>query len=168
MEFGRIERISLPACKVASYEVTGGEPEQAAIGYIESWLRDKGIDPAKDGVRGFGFDCHKGREIPDGQRIYHVYYTVPESTEGDASVEVKAFPGGNFAKLVVADPFSGDFPTGWNTLLQWTFNSGAQNALGCTSPDDCYSLFSNEDTPCLEELYSKDGVQYMALYLPIR
>ncbi len=51
--------------------------------------------------------------------------------------------------------------------MKWTFENHIKNKLGCTAPDDCYSLYSNEETPCLEELYWEGGVQYMALYLPV-
>ena len=167
MEFGKIERVSLPKSLVASYEVISGEPEQTAIEFVEKWLGNKGLSAGKNGVRGFGFDCHKGREIPNGCRIYHVYYTVPESTKGDSDITVKEFQGGNFARLVITDPFSGDFPLAWGILLKWAFDNNIETRLGYTSPNDIYSLFSNEDAPCLEELYIKDGVQYMDFYLPI-
>jgi len=52
-------------------------------------------------------------------------------------------------------------------LLKWTFKHKIQTRLGCTSKKDCYSLFSNEESPCLEEIYWEDGVQYMAMYLPV-
>ncbi len=167
MEFGKIERVSLPPMRVASYEGTSGEPEQAAIAFMENWLRKKGLTPGENGVRGFGFDCHKGRAIPKGCRIYHVYYAVPEWVTGDDEVRVKLFSGGEFVKMVVTDPFSGNFPQGWGMLLKWTFDNNIQNGLGCASPDDIYSLYSNEDTPCLEELHLSEGVQCMALYLPV-
>ena len=160
--------VALPNMRVASYEVTSGEPEQTAIAFVENWLKGKGLKAGENGVRNFGFDCHKGRDIPKGCRIYHVYYSVPENVEGDSEVAVKAFAGGNFARLVVTNPFAGDFPAGWGMLLRWVFDNGLENRLGCVSPEDCYSLFSNEDTPCLEEIYFENGVQYMALYLPVK
>jgi len=168
MEFGQIEMVSLPKMRVASYEVTSGEPEQTAIKFVENWLQNKGLKAGENGVRNFGFDCHKGREIPKGCRIYHVYFSVPEFVEGDSDVEVKEFAGGNFARLIITNPFSGDFPSAWEVLLKWTFDNNIENGLGCTSPEDCYSLFSNEDTPCLEEIYFDNGVQYMAMYLPVK
>lgn len=164
MEFGKIERVSLPEMPVASYEVTSPEPEQTAMGFVEAWLKNRHMAVG----RCFGFDCHKNREIPAGCRIYHVYYPVPEDTVGDEDIPIKKFPGGDFAKLTVKEPFTGDFPLGWGVLSKWTFENNVTNRLGCTSPDDCYSLFSNEDTPCLEELYQDNGVQYMALYLPVK
>jgi len=178
MEFGKIERVTLPKMLVASYEVTSNAPEGTAIEFMENWLRKKGLKISENGtkvqkigengVRGFGFDCHKGRNIPNGSRIYHVYYSVPESFKGDSDVEIKELSGGDFARIIVTDPFSGDFPSAWNKLLKWTFENNVVNGLGCTSPNDCYSLFSNEETPCLEELYSENGIQYMAFYLPIK
>jgi effector-binding domain-containing protein len=178
MEFGKVERVSLPDMMVASYEVTSDAPEQTAIKFVENWLQKKGLKIGdngtqrqkigENGVRGFGFDCHKGRNIPDGCRIYHVYYSIPETLKGDSDVEIKEFSGGDYARLIITDPFSGDFPAAWYVLLKWTFENNVGNGIGCTSPDDCYSLFSNEETPCLEELYMEDGVQYMAFYLPIK
>lgn len=168
MDFSKVERVSLPKMLVASYEVTSSEPEQTATGFMENWLKSRGLNVGENGVRGFGFDCHKGRDIPQGCRIYHVYYSVPESINGDSDVEIKEFSGGNFARLTIQDPFSGNFPLGWGVLLKWTFDNNAENLLGCASPDDCYSLFSNEDIPCLEEIYWNNGKQYMDMYLPIR
>ncbi len=167
MEFGKTERVALPAMRVASYEVTSGEPERVAIDFMEKWLENRNLFAGANGVRGFGFDCHKGRSIPDGSRIYRVYYSVPKSVQGDADVAVKQFAGGNFATLVITDPFSGDFPQAWGVLLKWAADNHAKNRLGCTRPDDVYSLFSNEDSPCLEEIFCNGGVQYMAIYLPI-
>ncbi|MEA4824710.1 MAG: GyrI-like domain-containing protein [Clostridiaceae bacterium] len=168
MEFGKIEVVSLPNMMVASYEVTSSNPEQTAIEFVESWLIGKGLKVGENGIRGFGFDCHKGRDIPKDCRIYHVYYTVPSHLKGDTDVEIKEFFGGKFAKIVVTDPFSSNFPLTWGVLLQWTFENNVENRLGCTSSQDCYSLFSNEDTPCLEEVYLENGISYMALYLPIK
>ena len=165
--FGEIELVSLPKMYVASYEVTSNEPEQPAMEFVENWLQNKGLKAGENGIRGFGFDCHKGREIPDGCRVYHVYYSVPESVKGDSDVKIKEFPGGRFARMIITNPFWGDFPLGWGMILKWTFDNNVMNKLGCVSSDDCYSLFSNEDTPCLEELYWENGVQYMAFYLPV-
>jgi effector-binding domain-containing protein len=167
MEFGKIERVTLPKMLVASYEVTSGDPEGTAVGFMESWLQKRELKIGENGVRGFGFDCHKGRNTSEGLRTYHVYYSVPESVKGDSDIEVKEFNSSNYAKFVVTDPFSGYFPLGWGMLLKWTFDNDVKNKIGCSSPDDCYSLFSNEETPCLEELYSDNGIQYMAFYLPI-
>jgi effector-binding domain-containing protein len=166
--FGKIECVSLPEMLVASYEVTSGEPEQTAIQFMENWLKGFNLKVGEKGVRNFGFDCHKGREIPDGCRIYHVYFTIPQNIEGDSNVEIKKFLGGNFARIIIKEPFSCDFIAGWGKLLKWVFENNIENRLGCTTPDDCYSLFSNEDTPCLEEIYQDNGVQYMAMYLPIK
>jgi effector-binding domain-containing protein len=178
MELGKIERVSLPKMLVASYEVTSNAPELTAIEFVENWLQKKGLKIGangvkgqkigENGIRGFGFDCHKERDTQEGIRTYHVYYSVPESIKGDSDIEIKKFSGGDFARIIITDPFSGDFPSAWFDLIKWTFENNVINGLGCTSPNDCYSLFSNEETPCLEELYSENGVQYMALYLPIK
>ena len=167
MELSRIEVTELPKMLVASYEVTSGEPEQEVGQYMDAWLEKRDLYIGENGVRTFGFDCHKGRSIPRGCRIYHMYASLPKKIDGDDAVEVKEFPGGKFAKIVIRDPFSGDFPSVWEILLKWTFENKIENRLGCKTPDDCYSFFSCEESPCLEEVYFDQGIQYMAMYLPI-
>lgn len=170
---GRLSEITLvdlPKAKVASYEVTSKNPEQVSGEFIAAWIQQKlGLRIGEGGTRGFGFDCHKGRKIPKGRRIYHQYVLLPEGYEvtGDKKVAIKDFPGGAFARVAVRDPFRDcDFPLAWGVLLEWAFDNNIPNRLSCKK-DDIYSLFSNEESPCFEELYEKDGVQYMAMYLPV-
>jgi len=168
---GLITLVELPKATVASCEVTSGDPERESAEMMAAWLHaNLGLKPGEGGTRSFGFDCHKGREIPEGCRIYHQYVTLPEGSRaaGDERVSIKEFPGGRFARVAVHDPFSCDFPLAWSVLLQWVFRHKIPHRLGCASAKDCYSLFSNEESPCLEEIYSANGEEYMAMYLPIK
>jgi len=183
-----ITLVDLPKCRVASYEVISDCPEEAGGKFIEAWIEKHGLRMASaagqgdNGVVRYGFDCHKGRDICRENtacakeqkgcwacRIYHQYVTLPEgvSIAGDDDVMVKNFPGGRFARIAVRDPFACEFPSAWYVLLKWAFKNKIKNRLGCKSPKDCYSVYSNEESPCLEELYWEDGVQYMAMYLPV-
>ena len=173
-----IALVDLPKTMVASHEVISAEPEQEGAAFMEAWVQ-KALDlPApyapmrsgEHGIRSFGFDCHKGKDIPKGCRIYHWYVTLPKGADvaGDDEVEIKEFPGGQFARIVVENPFMDcDFPCAWGKLLKWVFKNKIPNRLGCKSKKDCYSLYSNEESPCLEETYEENGVQYMAMYLPV-
>lgn len=178
-----ITLVDLPKVTVASCEVTSDNPEQESGACMEAWLEKHGLRYGENGVARYGFDCHKGRDIcgenaacekePKGCqkcRIYHQYATLPEDAAlvGDSSVAIKEFFGGRFARIAVRDPFTCDFPSAWYELLKWTFKKKIPNRLGCTSKKNCYSLFSNEESPCLEELYWENGVQYMAMYLPVK
>ena len=129
------------------------------------WLEERNLTIDNSVMRNFGFDCHKGRVIPNGCRIYKMYITLPADYSAKEK-NVKEFEGGKFAKLHIIDPFSFDFPTGWAILLEWVDANGYRNRLGCNK-DDCYSLFSNDESPCLEELFTRDGIQYMDFFLPI-
>ena len=165
-----ITLVDLPKAKVASYEVTSKNPEQESGEFIAAWIREKlGLRVGESGTRSFGFDCHKNRKIPKGQRIYHQYVLLPKGFEvaGDKKVTIKDFPGGTFARIAVRDPFiDSDFPLAWGVLLEWAAENHIPNRLGCKK-DDIYSLFSCEESPCFEEVYKEDGVQYMAMYLPV-
>ena len=183
-----ITLVELPSAMVASYEVISGSPEQESGDFIEAWLEKRGLRCGENGMVRYGFDCHKGRDICGENtactrpallageqkgcwkcRIYHQYVTLPAGAAitGDEDVAIKEFPGGKFARITVRDPFTCDFPSAWYELLKWTFRHKIPNRLGCRSKKDCYSLFSNEDSPCLEEIYEENGVQYMAMYLPV-
>ena len=177
-----ITLVELPKSMVASYEVISDSPEGEGGAFIEAWLEKRGLKAGENGVVRYGFDCHKGRDICGENtacakeqkgcwkcRIYHQYVTLPADTAivGDDDVAIKEFPGGRFARIAVRDPFTCDFPSAWYELLKWTFKKKIPNRLGCTSKKDCYSLFSNEESPCLEEIYEENGVQYMAMYLPV-
>jgi len=178
-----ITLVELPKCRVASYERISGSPEGEGAEFIEAWLLEThNLRCGENGVIRYGFDCHKGRDIcgentactkePKGCwscRIYRQYVTLPEGAAitGDDDVEVKEFPGGRFARVAVRDPFTCDFPSAWYVLLKWAFRQKIKNRLGCASKKDCYSLFSNEESPCLEEIYSENGEEYMAFYLPV-
>jgi len=189
-----ITLVDLPKRMVASYEVISGSPEGESEAFIVAWIEKHGLRTASAAGRGdsgvirYGFDCHKGRDICGENtactrpallagekkgcwkcRIYHQYVTLPEGAPitGDSDVAVKEFPGGRFARIAVRDPFTCDFPSAWYELLKWAFKHKIPNRLGCKSKKDCYSVFSNEESPCLEELYWEDGVQYMAMYLPV-
>ena len=133
MELSRIEVTELPKMLVASYEVTSGEPEQEVGQYMEAWLEKRDLYIGENGVRTFGFDCHKGRSIPRGCRIYHMYASLPKKIDGDDAVEVKEFPGGKFAKIVIRDPFSGDFPSVWENQSphngSFGFRAGKRSSL---------------------------------------
>ena len=85
---------------------------------------------------------------------------------------IKIFNGGKYARLIITDPFGGDFPAGWHKLIEWAVGNGYKNKNVCRSTGrcnpcagDCWN--STEEEPDFEELYEKDGVQYMDFYLPI-
>ena len=167
IHFGQIEIVTLPKMRVAVFEDISDGPEPATDEMAKAWLAKYGLTNDEKDIRNFGFDCHKGRDIPKNCRIYRRYITIPESLAVESEENLQIFKGGRFARMIITDPFSGDFPLGWGKILKWTFENGIENRLGCTSSEDCYSLFSNDESPCLEEVYTKDGITYMDLFLPI-
>ena len=165
---GRLSEITLvdlPKAAVASCEAISGNPEQESGAMIEAWLEKHGLRCGENTA------CDKEQKGCRSCRIYHQYATLPEGAAlaGDDNVAIKEFSGGRFARIAVRDPFADcEFPSAWGILLRWAFKKKIPNRLGCTSKKDCYSLFSNEESPCLEEVYWENGAQYMAMYLPIK
>jgi len=150
IHFGEIETVMLPEMQIAVFE---DEPEPVTDAMANTWL----------------IKNHKGRGNSKNCLIYRRYMAIPENLAVASEENIQQFRGGRFARMVITDPFSSpDFPLGWGKILQWTFENGIKNRLGCTSPDDIFiSFFSNDESPCIEEVYTKDGITYMGLFLPI-
>lgn len=159
--FGKIEIVELPPMRVASYKATGNEPETKSSEFITKWLEKHGLRHGENGVRDFGFDvnAHGESDYEKGIRCYQKFASIPEGIEGSDGVEVKRFFGGKFAKMVIARPFECEFTEGWNHMFAWLEKSGGKARL--TNGGSC------EETPCLEEIYDENGIQYMAMYLPL-
>ena len=169
-----IEIITLPKMRVAFFKDFSHQPEGNVIEMAKNWLAKHGLEWNKQGLRNFGFDCDEfPTNRPDGKHTYGMYIHIPENISIDCEEgKIKTFKGGKYARLVITDPFSGNFPDGWNKLVKWASDNGYKNKNVCKSTGrcnpckgDCWN--STEEEPDFEELYEKDGVQYMDFYLPV-
>lgn len=160
--FSNIEIVYLPPMKVASCKVTSSNPEQEGYLLMESWLKKHSLKHGENGVRSFGFDvnAHGESDYEKGIRCYQRFAAVPEGIDGSDGIEIKKFSGGRFAKMIITRPFECEFTEGWNHMFSWLENSDEKARL--TNGGTC------EETPCLEEVYSENGIEYMAMYLPIQ
>jgi len=169
-----IEIITLPQQNVLFFKDFSFEPEMKTKEMTSEWLAKHGLEEKKDNIKIFGFDCDEfPTNRPDGKHTYGMYVFVPEHLLFNVNEEnVKTFKGGKYARLIISNPFSGDFPDGWNKLIEWATKSGYKNKNVCKTTGrcnpcnaDCWN--SSEDEPDFEELYEKDGIQYFNFYLPI-
>lgn len=178
-----IEIDTLPRVKVAVFDRMSREPEQEASEMAKQWLAGRGLTPDCPGVRLLGFDNYDPDEMIDNRRRYMFYVTLPPELDTDNDNNVKMFNGGRYAKLMIEDPFTGDFPSGWDKLIGWAKKHGYTATHLCKwagklgrcwhsteeKPKRCGGTCwcSCEQTPCFEEIVDRDGVRYMDFYLPI-
>ena len=175
LKFGieEVEVVTLPQMRVAFFKDFSHGPEMNVFEMAKNWLAKQGLEMNKDGIRAFGFDCDEfPTNRPEGKHTYGMYVSIPESISLNSDENIIIFKGGKYARLIITDPFSGDFPDGWNKLIKWAHENGYKNKNICKSTGrcnpctgDCWN--STEEEPDFEELYEKDGVQYMDFYLPI-
>lgn len=160
--FGKIEIVALPPMKVASYKITGSNPEEEGYLFMADWLNKQGLKFGENGVRNFGFDVnsHGESDYEKGIRCYQRFAAVPEGIDGSDGIEIKMFCGGRFAEMIITRPFECEFTEGWNYMFAWLENSDEKARL--TNGGTC------EETPCLEEVYTENGIEYMAMYLPLQ
>ena len=179
----KIEIVTLPRVKVAVFDRMSREPEQETGELAKQWLAGHGLALDSPGVRLLGFDNYDPDEMLDGRRRYTHYLTLPPSLDADGEDNVKLFNGGRFARLMIEDPFTGDFPQGWDKLIGWAAKHGYTDKVYCKwagksnrcvnsteeKPKPCGGACwrSCEQTPCFEEIVTRDGVDFMDFYLPI-
>ena len=168
-----IEIVTLPKMRVAFFKDFSHTPEGETSEMAKKWLAKHDLEVNGDEVRDFGFDCDEfPTNRPDGKHAYGRYVSIPENIPTSQEDNIRIFNGGKYARLTITDPFSGDFPDGWNKLVEWALENGYKNKNTCKSTGRCNPCLgdcwnSTEEEPDLEELYEKDGVQYMDFYLPI-
>jgi effector-binding domain-containing protein len=124
-----IEIVSLPQMRVVFFKDFSHEPEMKTKEMVNKWLEKHGLEENKDGIKIFGFDCDEfPTNRPDGKHAYGMFVFIPDNILLNINEEnIRIFKGGKYARLIISDPFSGDFPDGWNKLIEWTVKNGYKN-----------------------------------------
>lgn|GEM_PF-3512316 len=178
-----IEIVTIPRMKVAVFDRMSKEPEPETGGMAVKWLADHGVAPDYP-YKLLGFDNYGHLETMNGRRRYTQYLAVPDGLSVDEEDNVMMFGGGRYARLMIEDPFTGDFPSGWSMLMKWARENGYRDkGVTClikgikgrcwksseTEPIPCGGRCwnSSEQAPCFEEIVTRSGVQYMDFYLPV-
>ena len=149
--FSELRRVSLPAYRMAKARVFSCSPEEDVISFMEGWLRERDIDPAR--CRKFGFDVMvPEKDRVEGVRGYEYWAAVPQGLQGDELVAVEQFTGGEYLVLRIAEPFSDPFdriPRGWQKLVKHIRESGIK-ADWC-SPGGCLEeVLQTDEGACMD------------------
>lgn len=151
--------------RMALYVIISPNPEDDVIGYMESWAKNSGLldypgyTPKRIGWN-FPFVSQEQTE-KFGLRGYVCAYVVPADFEPACCGTQLAFQEtGRYAALTITDPFSNAFQT---------IPEAYQKLLGYIKENNL-EMPDYEGRACFEfeEVYEKDGVTYMDVYVPIK
>jgi transcriptional regulator with XRE-family HTH domain len=148
--------------RMARYVVISPEPENDSIDHMKNWLKDSGLlDYPGYNPRLIGWDFpHLSPEQVNvyGLRGYVSAYIIPEDfTPRSGGAEIAWQERDTYAVITITDPFRDAFdliPNAYKTLLSYIENNNLE-------------VHSHENRICFEEVYEKDGIQYMDVYIPV-
>lgn len=112
--------VNLTPARVASVHAFGQQPEDMAWQKLEAWAKPRGLLDAPDKHRVFGFN--NPSPSPGSPNYgYEFWITIGPEVKPEAGVEIKDFPGGQYAVLRwdgLDDPYQG-IPNTWKKLVAW-------------------------------------------------
>jgi len=156
----RIE--TLEQFRMARYVVISPEPENDSIAHMKKWLSESDLlnyPGYKPRLIGWDFPYLSTEQINVyGLRGYVSAYIIPEDfTPRCDGAQIAWQDRDTYAVMTITDPFRDAFdliPNAYKTLLGYI----KKNKLG---------IKSCENRICFEEVYEREGIQYMDVYIPV-
>jgi len=159
---GEIIIKELPSMRVATSFLTSRNPEMEVIGFMEKWVKNRGLDFKK--LRKFGFDIPiSEQQRRFGLRSYEFWVNVPDNIMPSNGVKIRYVNQSKYAVMRIKNPFSNPreiIPSGWKKLFEWATKRKDNKARDIASE-------TGKEKYMLEEIVeTKDGV-YVDLYFPV-
>ena len=156
----RIE--TLERFRMARYVVISPEPENDSIAHMKKWLSESGLlnyPSYEPRLIGWDFPFLSTEQVNVyGLRGYVSAYIIPEDfTPRCDGAQIAWQDRDTYAVITITDPFRDAFdliPNAYKTLLAYI----KKNKLEMKSCDNRI---------CFEEVYEREGIQYMDVYVPI-
>lgn len=150
---------------MALYVMISPNPEDDVNAYMEKWAKNSGLFdfPGYTPKRiGWNFPFVSEEQAQRfGLRGYVSAYVIPEGFEPACCGAQLAFQEtGRYAAVTVTDPFSDAFEK----------IPGAYQNIFAYIKDHGYEMPGYDNRACFEfeEVYTKDGVTYMDVYVPVK
>lgn len=160
--YSEIRLVTVERFKLARYVVISPNPEEDVMGHMENWAKNSGLleypgyTPRQIGWD-FPFVSDEQRE-KFGLRGYVSAYIIPEDFEpACCGAELAYQETDQYAKITVTEPFSNPFET----------IGGAYGKINEFAKERHITAKSYENRICMEEVFVKDGVTYMDVYVPV-
>ncbi len=152
--------VLFPAFALARYVIISPQPEDDVQMYLRHWAENSGLFEYCERPRQIGWDfpfVSMEQQNRFGLRGYVAGWILPEDFEPKCGgVEIYRQADTQYAKITVCDPFKAAFdriPKGYQRVLEYLGANGFKENHG------------TDFLGCFEEVYEKDGVTYMDIYL---
>jgi transcriptional regulator with XRE-family HTH domain len=148
--------------RMARYLVISPEPENDSIAHMKKWLGDSGLlDYAGYKPRMIGWDfpfLSTEQKNVYGLRGYVSAYIIPEDFKPECGgAELAWQEKDTYAVITVTDPFKAPFdliPNAYKTLMEHVEKKKIKAQVW-------------ENRICFEEVYQREGVEYMDIFVPV-
>lgn len=152
----RVENV--PSFRYVRYVVISGAPEDDAIKHVKSWATSCGIEQPE--IIGWDFPFVSQEQI----NVYHMHgyaaaCILPAHFDTIcADTEIITQANHRYAVITIKEPLSAPFsliPNAYKTLMRYMEVNGLKHKE------------NNENLPCFEKEYEKDGDSYMDVYIAV-
>ncbi len=160
--YSEISLTTVERFRLARYVVISPNPEEDVMGYMERWAKNSGLlDYPGYSPRQIGWDfpfvTDEQRE-KFGLRGYVSAYIIPEEFKPSCcGAELAYQETDQYAKITVTEPFTNPFEK----------IGGAYGKINEFAKERHITAKSYENRNCMEEVFVKDGVTYMDVYVPV-
>ncbi len=157
--FSEVSIVTVPAITLGRYVIISPQPENDVQMYLEHWARSSGLYDHTPAPRQIGWDfpfVSREQQNRFGLRGYVAGWILPEGFEPCPGVEVYAQGQTTYAKITIRDPFQSAFdriPKGYQKILEY---------LGANGFKENHAI---DFLGCFEEVYHRDGVTFMDVYI---
>lgn len=158
--YSPVSIVTVPAFTLARYVMISPQPENDVQMYLDNWAIMSGLYEYEPRPRQLGWDfpfVSMEQQNRFGLRGYVAGWILPDGFEPRCpGTERYTQPEALYAKITVQDPFQAAFeriPKGYQRVLEYLGANGFKEKHGI------------EFLGCFEEVYEKDGVTYMDIYV---
>lgn len=158
--FSQVSVVTVPAFTAGRYVIISPQPEQDVQMYLDDWAKKSGLFGHQPCPRQIGWDfpfVSMEQQNRFGLRGYVAAWLFPDGFVPDyPGVEIYRQGAAQYAKITVSNPFQSAFdriPKGYKKILEYLGANGFKE---------------NHETAflsCFEEVYEKDGVTCMDIYI---
>lgn len=158
--YSPVSIVTVPSFTLARYVMISPQPENDVQMYLDNWAKISGLYEYEPRPRQIGWDfpfVSMEQQNRFGLRGYVAGWILPDGFEPRCpGTESYTQPEALYAKITVQDPFQSAFeriPKGYQRVLEYLGANGFKEKHGI------------EFLGCFEEVYEKDGVTYMDIYV---
>ena len=158
--FSAVSIVTVPAFTLGRYVIISPQPENDVQMYLDNWAKQRGLYEHTPKPRQIGWDfpfVSMEQQNRFGLRGYVAGWIMPEGFEPKCpGVEMYSQPSAQYAKITVYDPFQAAFdriPKGYKKILEYLGANGFKEN------------HRTEFLGCFEEVYEKDGMTRMDIYI---